>query len=264
MIHAVPEWDKQVFYAINGFRSEFFDTLMPIFSLTWLLWVLGLAAFALWAIRAFNRKNTWVHLRPVLFGMLLILATAGITDIVTRIVKDDFGRLRPYQSLPYAHFQTKHGWRQNSEVFTPVKHRADSFFSGHAAHSMAVAVGAATVCPPLAPLIYAMPVVVGYSRIYLGKHYPSDIMGGWAVGACIALLARRLTMRIRGRIRVAIQPEKDSGAARDSILANAWSANDDTDEVDIRTPSSISQQSAQGRIARTLAASVTRSFPPGG
>ncbi len=222
MIQSIPEWDKQIFYAINGWRNGLFDQIMPVFSLTWLLWALGLGAFGVWAALALRRKEKWAQLRPVLFGMALILSSAGITDLATVAVKDDIGRLRPYQSLPFAHYQTREGWQQNSAVFIPSKHRADSFFSGHASHSMAVAVTAATLCPPLSPFIYAMPLVVGYSRIYLGKHYPSDIMAGWIVGAFIALAARRLTRKIRRKISPAdpviqLPPEP-------ATRLNAWRA----------------------------------------
>lgn len=224
MIEAVPFWDKKLFYAINGFRADIFDALMPVFSYTWLLWALGLFAFAIWGIRAARRTNPWRHLRPVLFGMVLILSTAGVTDLVTCAVKSEIGRLRPYQKLPFAHYQNSSGWRQNPAVFTPSKHRADSFFSGHASHSMAVAVTAATLCPPLSPVIYAMPLVVGYSRVYLGKHYPSDVVGGWIAGAALALLARRATRNIRERLRpepAPRHPAATSDSPAKARLANA-------------------------------------------
>ena len=221
MIQAIPEWDKQIFYTINGSRNELFDVIMPVFSLTWLLWALGLAAFAIWTIAALRRKEKWKHCKPVLFGMALILVTAGVTDLVTVAVKDDIGRLRPYQSLPFAYYQSKSGWHQNSAVFIPDKHRADSFFSGHASHSMAVAVTAATLCPPLAPVIFAMPLVVGYSRVYLGKHYPSDVLAGWAAGALIALLFRYGTRKIRK----ALQPGDSLQTDREPVSRfNAWRA----------------------------------------
>lgn len=206
MIQVIPDWDKDIFYACNGFRNDLFDAIMPVFSQTWLLWALGIAAFLLWAVCILWRGKKWRGLKPVLFGILLTLATAGVTDVITVEVKDHIGRLRPSQSLPFAYHQTGKRWKQNPEQFKPRRRHADSFFSGHASHSMAAAVTAATLCPPLSPVIYAIPFAVGYSRVYLGKHYPSDVLAGWFTGALVALLARRLTRNIRK----ALQPERPS------------------------------------------------------
>ena len=203
MIQTIPEWDRQLFYTINGFRNEFFNVVMPVCSYTWLLWAMAVAAFTLWGAIALRYKDKWTHLKPVLFGVFLTLATAGVTDLVTVATKDSVGRLRPSQSLPHAYSQKKSspsGWLQNAADHKPTKKWSDSFFSGHAAHSMTIAVTAATLCPPLSPVIYVMPLVVGYSRIYLGKHYPSDVFAGWLAGACVALLARRLTRGIREKL----------------------------------------------------------------
>lgn len=192
--------DKTLFYAINGTRSPFLDAVMPVASYPWLLWVLALAAVALWGVVIYRRNKNWRSFGPVLFGAVLMLATAGVNDVITRAVKYDVGRLRPHQHLPFVYFQKQGEWRQNSAAFTPVKPKSDSFISGHASHTMALAVTVATLCPPLSPIIYTLPLVVGYSRIYLGKHYPGDVVCGWFAGAVTALFTRRLTRRMRAKL----------------------------------------------------------------
>ncbi len=194
--------DSELFHLGNiSARSDLLDWLAPVFSLTWLIWALGCAAYAVWAIRAARHTNRWKHLRPVLVGAVLILATAGVTDLVTNEVKGRVGRLRPYQCLPEVHYYSHKGWQQNPADFAPNKKRADSFFSGHAAHSMAAATIAAGLFPGASPVVYAVPLLAGASRIYLGKHYPSDVLGGWAAGWLIAMIARGCTRRLRERVK---------------------------------------------------------------
>ncbi len=191
------ELDKELFHFGNiTLRSDWLDVLAPVFSLTWLIWVVGLAVFALCLVRAARGGEKWKNLRPVLAGAVLILVTAGVVDLVTNEVKGRAGRLRPYQSLPYVHYHSRDGWQQNPTDFTPHKTRADSFFSGHAAHSMAAAVITAGLFPAAGPVVYVVPLLSGFSRVYMGKHYPSDVLGGWAAGWLIAMAARGIARRL--------------------------------------------------------------------
>jgi undecaprenyl-diphosphatase len=64
-----------------------------------------------------------------------------------------------------------------------------SFPSGHATAAMAVALAYAVVFPALAPLLIAVAEAVGFSRVRLGVHYPSDVLVGQviAIGTVAAL-----------------------------------------------------------------------------
>lgn len=211
MLQAISDWDTYLLYAANGSRNAFLDAAMSAIALTWFAWAVGAAAFLIWAVFVLRGGGSFRRrLRKILFGLVLLLVTAGVTDLLHNEVKYEFGRARPYQSLPLVHYKTRSNWLRTPADFTPSNHRLDSFFSGHAAQSMALAVAAASICPPLSPAIYAMPLVVGYSRVYMGRHYPTDVLAGWAVGALVALCVRRL---FRGVRKTLVPDDPETGIA---------------------------------------------------
>ena len=63
-----------------------------------------------------------------------------------------------------------------------------SFPSGHTATSFACASVLAFLVPRAAPLAYLLAAAIGYSRLYVGVHWPTDVIAGAALGTVTALL----------------------------------------------------------------------------
>ena len=78
---------------------------------------------------------------------------------------------------------------------------SDSFPSGHTATSFACATVLAALVPRAAPAFYVLALAIGYSRIYVGVHWPLDVVGGAVLGIATALLLLAVTRRRSVRLR---------------------------------------------------------------
>jgi undecaprenyl-diphosphatase len=70
-----------------------------------------------------------------------------------------------------------------------------SFPSGHAATSFAAATMLVFAFPRLAPFLYVLAAAVAFSRVYVGVHYPLDVIGGAVLGVLVAVVLRSLVSR---------------------------------------------------------------------
>ncbi len=168
----ILKFDKLLFLTLNNWGSENWDTLWLMITrqINWL------PLFILLAYIIFKNLGT----RQSLILMIFVAVLIAFTDQGTNLFKNHFHRLRPVNNPDFL------------QKMRMVQHRNSfSFFSGHAATSMSVAVLLWWVLRKRIPFfgfIFLWPLVFAYSRIYLGLHYPSDIIAGYIFGFCTGSL----------------------------------------------------------------------------
>jgi undecaprenyl-diphosphatase len=113
----------------------------------------------------------------------MVPAAVALADLSASGLKQATDRRRPEETL--------HGI--DVLVTTP---STPAFPSGHASTSFAAAVVLSVAAPALAPAIVVLAALVGFSRLYVGVHFPLDVLAGAVLGAAVAttllLLARSL------------------------------------------------------------------------
>jgi len=194
MLEQLQQLDRTIFVFLNGLGSETFDPLwenitrfyswIPIFSIIFYL--------------TFKRLG-WRHALLVI-GMITLLLL--ITDQTTNLIKNSFQRLRPGNNPEIADL-----------IRAVQKRKSFSFISGHASNSMAVAFFLYRVLHPYIKYMgffFLWPLIFAYSRIYLGLHYPGDILMGYLYGIFTGWLVLKLYIYLRDRFFPKQQEELDN------------------------------------------------------
>lgn len=120
-------------------------------------------------------------------GFLSLLSLLITFLIVNVCMKNGFARIRPYETL--------------TDLLFLIEKQSDfSFPSGHSASSFASAV----VLFKQLPKRYGIPILIlailiAFSRLYMGVHYPTDILAGILIGSIVALLIIFVNKRLEKR-----------------------------------------------------------------
>ena len=187
MLEQLIEWDKAVFLFLNNTHTPFLDHFMCIYTgrLTWVPLILSLL-FVLF------RKN-WKE--AVLVVVALALTITLCDQFASSLCKPYFARFRPAQDPEFSPFvQIVNGYRGGRY----------GFISSHAANSFGAVVLLALIFRnrlfTITAVVWA--IVNCYSRIYLGVHYPGDILAGTVAGIVIAVIVYAIGVKIRHRLWV--------------------------------------------------------------
>ncbi len=173
MLETIKSIDESLFLFLNAQHNSFFDPLMWLFSEKF-YWV-PLYVWFLWLLYKRYPKHFWT----VLIAIALMITAS---DQLCNLVKNNVMRLRPSQEPHlYSLVHVIHDYRGGMY----------GFYSSHASNAFALALFMITVfrgkwkyIMPIS-IIYAF--LTAYSRIYLGVHYPGDVLTGAIIGSLLGI-----------------------------------------------------------------------------
>lgn len=178
-VSSITSVDQHVLRWIVGHRV---GALNPVFKVITYAAVGG----TIWVVAA--ALLAWRARRPILPTTILAGAVVWGADGIANLLKAVTNRPRPYNVM-----------RLHILIARP---SSGSFPSQHTTTAFAGATLLSFLWPKGWPVFFIAAVLVGFSRLYLGVHYPTDVLAGAAIGAATAGLGILLVKKTRLRTRV--------------------------------------------------------------
>ncbi len=179
------QMNRSLFEALNGFDGgPAIDALAQLAARSTLGFVAGIVALAAMLL--------WRRDRKTVFLALAVALAVGLTDLlIGQMLKPLFAELRPC-----------HQWPETVKLHGTICGGQFGFPSNHAANNAAiVAVLVGQVPAALFAFVAAIAAFVGWSRIYVGAHFPGDVLGGYLFGALVGWGVRLLVLHFSSRLQ---------------------------------------------------------------
>jgi undecaprenyl-diphosphatase len=190
MLAGITQIDQDLFLFLNSFNSPFWDKVMLIFTgtVTWVPFYLLLIFFM---FKQYRQKAFTI--------VLVLILTIVISDQFSVLIKELVQRLRPTHNPAIS--QLVHNVYNKGGDY--------GFFSSHASNSFALAMFTSLLFQnrSYTTMIFLWAVLVSYTRIYLGLHYPADILAGWTWGFITGYFMYRFFRIVDKRYLYHLSPE---------------------------------------------------------
>lgn len=181
MIESLINFDTNLFLLINGMHNPYFDNFMYFFSgkSVWFPFYLSLIVTLVFYRK---KQSFWIILA-------LILCIVIADQIASGFFKEWVKRLRPSHN------------ESLSDIIHLVRNQKSGlygFVSSHAANTFGISLLSSLIFRNkfYSASVFSWAIITSYSRIYLGVHYPFDVIGGMLVGVFTAILFFTLLRKI--------------------------------------------------------------------
>ena len=185
MIESIKDWDEKAFLWLNSFHSDGLDPI--VLQLTQTITWIPLYLLLLYLIYRKDPNNTaWV-----IGGVMLTILLAD--QVSSGFMKPYFERLRPCHDPQWVGLL--HSYGRCGGLY--------GFVSSHAANTFGIATFLTLILRKKQKGIYWLflyAMVVSYTRIYLGVHYPLDVFFGALVGVLSAYLSWAVVVLLKRKI----------------------------------------------------------------
>jgi undecaprenyl-diphosphatase len=185
MLDQLLQYDKELFLFLNNLGSPTWDGFWLVITNKWVF----VPMYAVLLFLIYKKLG----LKTLLLLIIVIAAMIAFTDQMTNLFKNGFERLRPCREDGVKEFMR----------FIAPRCGKYGFFSGHSSNTMAVAVFTGLLLKSyyknLIFFLLFWSALVAYSRIYVGVHYPIDIICGMAFGALTGFGFYKLQKYLRTR-----------------------------------------------------------------
>ena len=175
--------DSTLFLFLNGLHVDWMDRFMVLITDMW-VWLPLYLLLICWTVKQYGKRCWWIFLAV---GLVVLCSD----QLASHVCKPVFQRLRPCYNVDFQDL-----------IYLPkgLAGGKYGFVSSHAANTFAIA---AFLTPALrnfrpwpAIVLYLWAFISSYSRIYIGFHYPGDIIAGAVLGALVGIIFWKVFQRI--------------------------------------------------------------------